>query len=353
MRRQRKQAGFTLIELMVSLTLFSFAIAGVLAIAVSMAQGFREQRQVVQTESTARSALEYIADAIRMSSPAVTDPEVQLSTSAPAAGRPHLVVGEIEDTQSPNSPLGFCETGAIRVYDNTNAPDRLELVFASGGTVTSVANPGWAAGTVALPLTDASNLAVDDYVLVTNGTKGHVVRITNLVGNTATVTAPLCTLNDTTSYGRGELVLRVMRARFYVGTFDSITPVLLMDPDGDGPAPEEPLADYVEDFQVAVGVDENNDGNLDDGSGVPPSEWGFSAGGPVSFTTQASATPGVRNLRALRITMVARAKSSLPGTAPNFQRPAVENHPQATTMDTFRRRILTSTVDVRNLKGSP
>jgi prepilin-type N-terminal cleavage/methylation domain-containing protein len=41
--KRSAQAGFTLIELMISLVLFSFVIAGVLAVAVSMSQGFRER----------------------------------------------------------------------------------------------------------------------------------------------------------------------------------------------------------------------------------------------------------------------------------------------------------------------
>lgn len=348
-RRKRTQAGFTLIEIMVSLTLFSFAIAGVLAIAVSMAQGFREQRQVVQTESTARGALEYIADAVRMSSPALSDAEVQVSAAAPSpAGQPHLVVGEIEDTESGNNVnTGKCESGAIRIYDSAAGPDMLELVFASGGMVTSVGTGGWTVGGTTLPLTDTSNLAENDYVLVTDGSKGHVVKIAALGASSAIVNTPTCILNNPATYNRGELVIRVMRAKFYVGTFDGISPVLIMDPDGAGPAPEEPLADYVEDFQVAAGVDEDDDGTLES------NEWGFSMGGPTSFTTTSSLPPGARDLRAVRISLVARATSSLPGTTPSYRRPTVENRVQASTLDTFRRRVLSVTIDVRNLGGSP
>jgi prepilin-type N-terminal cleavage/methylation domain-containing protein len=348
--KRRAQAGFTLIELMVSLTLFSFAIAGVLAIAVSMAQGFREQRQVVQTESTARSALEFIADAVRMTSPAVNNADVTLSTATPAAGEPNLVVGDIEDTESQNdATTSRCKTGAVRVYDGgTNNSDILEIVHASGGAVTSVGSGGFTAGSNALPLTDTTNIAPGDHLLVTNGTRGHVVRVTAITpttapAGTATIATGACTILTATVYNQGELVVRVLKARFYIGTFDSVTPVLLMDPDGDGlAAGPEPLADYVEDFQVASGVDENDDDSID-----PTTEWAFTS--PSATTTF---TLG-RDLRALRITLIARAVDSLPGTAATYRRPAVENRSQAASMDTFRRRILTTTIDVRNLLGSP
>ncbi|MBA3502458.1 MAG: prepilin-type N-terminal cleavage/methylation domain-containing protein, partial [Deltaproteobacteria bacterium] len=322
--KRRKQAGFTLIELMVSMTLFSFAIAGVLAIAVSMAQGYREQRQVVQTESTARGALEFIADAVRMTSPAVQNADLTATTATPAAGEPHIVVGDIEDTESQNDiTTGKCKTGAIRIYDSATGPDTLEIVHASGGAVTSVGSGGFTAGTASLPLTDITAVAVGDHLLVTNGTRGHVVRVTTLTAGiapagTATVATGACIVVTATAYAQGELVIRVLKARFYVGTFDSITPVLIMDPDGDGiAAAPEPLADYVEDFQVAVGVDELADNSID-----PTTEWGFSMGGPTSFTLG-------RDVRALRITLVARAATSLPGTAATYRRPEVENNPQA------------------------
>ena len=349
--RRRAQAGFTLIELMVSLTLFSFAIAGVLAIAVSMAQGFREQRQVVQTESTARSALEFIADAVRMTSPAVNNADVTISTASPAAGEPNLVVGDIEDTESQNdlATTNKCKTGAVRVYDGgANGTDTLEIVHASGGAVTSVGSGGFTAGTATLPLTDTTNVAPGDHLLVTNGTRGHVVRVTSITVTTApagdaTVATGACTIITPTVYAQGELVVRVLKAKFYVGSFDGVSPVLLMDPDGDGlAADEEPLADYVEDFQVASAVDEVEDDAID-----PATEWAF-----TSPSTTTTFTPG-RDLRALRITLIARAVSALPGTSANYLRPAVENRNAAGSPDTYRRRILTTTVDVRNLLGSP
>ena len=46
-RAHTGEQGFTLVELMVSLVIFSFAIAGVLAVAVSMTRAYREQRLVI------------------------------------------------------------------------------------------------------------------------------------------------------------------------------------------------------------------------------------------------------------------------------------------------------------------
>jgi len=50
----RQQRGFTLVELMVSLVIFSIAIAGILSVAVSMANNNREQRYAIAMEDNAR-----------------------------------------------------------------------------------------------------------------------------------------------------------------------------------------------------------------------------------------------------------------------------------------------------------
>lgn len=342
MRQRTSQRGFTLVELMVSLTLFSFAIAGVLAVAVSMAQGYREQRQVVQTESTARAALDYIADALRMTSPAIPNADVTASNAAPVYPIPHLAVGDIEDLET---DAGGCQRGAVRVFNNTGlgGSDELEIVYASGATVTSVGASGYATGAGTMQITDTSNLAPGDLILVTNGTQGHITKIATIpAAGSVTLTSVGCTIGTPTTYTQGDLVLRVMRARFYIGTFDGISPTLLLDPDSDTAGNVEPLADYVEDMQIAAGIDEDQDGTID------IDEWAYSGvtGTPTAFTL-------TRDLRAIRVTLISRAASALPGTPASFRREAIEDHAQALTLDTFRRRTLTSTVEIRNFTGSP
>jgi len=81
---------------LISLVLFSFAIAGVLSVAVSMSNAFREQRQVISTETSARAPLEYIADAIRNASPAIS-------------------TGTVQDVRT-------CTNGVITVTDSTTGP---------------------------------------------------------------------------------------------------------------------------------------------------------------------------------------------------------------------------------------
>ena len=350
-RRRRSQAGFTLIELMVSLVLFSFAIAGVLAIAVSMAQGYREQRQVVETETTARGALDFIADALRMASPGVRTAVLKSMTSGPdiLTIDPSAAVA-VEDTMGALG--GSCPQGTLRVQNNAglNGSDILDVVFASGPVVTTL-KTSWDKNSVSIDVFDTSSLAAGDTLLITNGTDGRLVRVASVTdADTLALETPTCTVTDPAGaglYPATTLVVRALRARFFLqaNATDGIDTALYMDPDGDGGLPAEPLADWIEDFQVAVGIDENT---------VPPSdktidadEWAYSAAAGA-FTDD-----GTRKLHAMRVTLVARPASRLVATTATYTKPVIEDHNPGGSPDTFRRRVLSTTIEIRNLQDSP
>jgi type IV pilus assembly protein PilW len=309
-KRATAQAGFTLIELMISLVLFSIAIAGILSVAVTMTNSFREQRRAVQIEDNVRSSMEFMADAIRQISPAVSS-------------------GSIKDAAT-------CTLGSISVVNSSGGPDQIDVVYATGAVVTTSRTDYNSATWTSLTVTDASQLAVGDTLLITDGTTGVLV-VTTAVDTTTGVlglTAPGCTPD---SYVAGSYVIRARRARFYVGTFDGVANMLLMDPDADGPLTAEPLAENIEDFQVAIGIDTDNSG------GVDSNEWEYSAG--------TGALTG--DIRAIRLTLVARDPAVWLGASASFTRPAAEDHVASTSPDQYRRRVLQSTVEIRNLKGSP
>ena len=311
---KRQQGGFTLIELMVSLVLFSLAIAGVLSVAISMGRAYHEQREVMSTEQGVRSAMDFISDLVRGVSPAVAS-------------------GNVQDTKD-------CVTGVLNVTDSVTGPDVLDVVAASGGVVTSTRTVYDNVTNTQITVTDAQQLAAGDTLLITDGTTGHLVRATavNTGTNIVSLQAPGCApALPVGGYPAGSLVIRALRARFRIGTFDGSPDVLLMDQDADGVG-EEPLAENVEDMQIALGVDADANGSI-----TSPGEWAFSPG--------VGALAG--KIRAARITLVVRSANQLVGGVATFKRPAAENHPIAVTFDSFRRRVLKSTVEIRNLGGSP
>ena len=104
---RKTEAGFTLVELMVSLVIFTFAIAGVLSVAVAMTRAYREQRRVVATENAVRAPLDFIADAIRQASPGASSATITDANDCTFTG------------------------GAISFVDSTTGPDQLTVVYAS------------------------------------------------------------------------------------------------------------------------------------------------------------------------------------------------------------------------------
>jgi len=338
-RAPRAQSGFTLIELMISLVLFSFAVAGVLAIAVSMTQGYREQRQAVTTETSARVPIDFITDAIRQASPAVGDfTKVQDS-----------ITGSI---------------GAISMTNSSTGPDRLDLIYASGGIVTSAAVVYNSFDTT-LTVVDGSQLAAGDYVLVSNLSYGHLVKIASKTGVNQLNLAPMCGTNQVPqTYPVGALVIRAQHSTFTIGLdAQDAVPTLMMDPDSDGEewdgtaapcqgaanAPAEPLAEGVEDLQVAFGIDSGIDGVFESGSVAGDDEWIPNVAGEV-LATPLTAFTGT--LRAVRITLIARAEQALIGGVSLFGRPQAEDH-AAGVADAYRRRVLRTIVEVRNTGVSP
>jgi hypothetical protein len=146
-------------------------------------------------------------------------------------------------------------------------------------------------------------------------------------------------------YAAGSLVIPVQRARFYIDTING-TPSLMMDPDAEGPAGAEPLAEGIEDLQIAVGVDTGAmDGTLVEvGAAANDDEWAYNVAGDTALTGR---------IRAVRLSVIARAATELQGGTPGFLRPALEDHPGSSIWDAYRRRVLSSTVELRNLEGSP
>jgi len=318
-RRGRAQAGFTLVELMISLVLFSFVIAGVLAVAVSMAAGFREQKVAIGAEGASRQAMEFLADAVRGASPGVPS-------------------GQIESLDTATCPLG-----SMTITNSAAAPDALRVVFAYGAVVTSSSSL-FQATSATLDVVDATGFSVGDMVLVTDFGTGHVAKIASVAPTQLGFAGFACGAPTlAVNYAAGAIVIRVARADFFIADLDGI-PTLWMDPDADGLAVPEPMAEGIEDMQIMIGIDTNADGQLlEDASGAGLDEWTFNVAG------EAVVPAGVA--RAVRISLLARATGKATGIG-TFLAPPIGDRPAGLTPDNYRRRALTSTIEIRNLQDS-
>jgi Type IV Pilus-assembly protein W len=144
-------------------------------------------------------------------------------------------------------------------------------------------------------------------------------------------------------------VLRVQRARFSVDLANM--PLLMMDPDGPalGSRDPEPVAEGVEDLQIALGVDLDGNGGIDleNGAAGNDDEWVFNHPDD-SAPPLITAAP----YRAIRLTLTGRSVDETTAVATSL-RPPAEDREGATVADVFRRRSLSTTIEIRNLAGSP
>jgi len=338
----KAQRGFTLIELMVSLVVFSFAIAGVLAVAVSMSQGYKDQRANVTTEGAARVPMDFLADAIRQASP----------------GAPTGVI--FDATQG-------CGSNAITVTDGgTTAADAIDIIYASGAVVTSTFDPNGvgtgvtiSSGSLTVNVRDTAGFSAGDYIVLSNTSFGHYLQVTAVSGTTNGSLTVSSTCSTGTVYPVGSLVVRAQHALFYIdATTNPTIPVLMMNATPTGTyatdiaaATNQPLADGVEDLQLALAIDTTSSGSTAMTESATANADGW-------LNNVASETSPVQNavgstLRAIRVTLIARTGSQLLGNATLFTRPAAENRTAAATADNYRRRILKTTVEIRNTGVSP
>ncbi len=322
-RGRRELAGFTLVELMISLVLFSVAVAGILSVAVSLVQGYRETRSAIATESAARAPVDFLADSIRQALPAVS-------------------TGQVFDANEK-----VCANVGVVVTNSTTDPDRLDFVYAAGAVVTSLAADFTGSGD--MEVVTAEGFTGGDAVILTDLETGHLVPIlkvdgSKLVTNIGACAVPWPTSAATgTGYPKGTIAVRARHASIYVGDIDGV-PTLMFDPDAGGDEPGEPLAEFVEDFQVALGVDTDDDKTIKDvGAAADDDEWIYNVDGdklPVGGT-----------VRAVRITVISRAAAQA-GAVADYKRPAAEDRKEGSA-DVYRRRVLRTTVEIRNIGGSP
>lgn len=321
------QAGLTLIELMVAMTIVSIAMAAALAVGFSVLNGYREQRKLSVVERAARISLEMMSGAIRAASPGVT-------------------TGQITDL------VACSDFGALAVVNSSDGPDELKVVYASGWVVTSL-RATFDESSSELVVLDDSGLRPGDKVVVTDFERGHLVEIDAVNAHSEGASLAIATPSSSAcgsgsfggdGYGAGALVIRARMARYYIAE-TAIGPVLMLDPDDNGPEPAEPLAEGIEDLQIAYAVDVDGDGELrEDGSTTD--EWFYNTAGDADPPPLATAMPA-----ALRITLVARTTFELTD-APASARPAAEDREAADDADPYRRRSLAATVEIRNLRGA-
>jgi prepilin-type N-terminal cleavage/methylation domain-containing protein len=324
------ESGMTLIELMIAMVILGIVVSAAMNVAYTIMNSYRDHRKAMSVERSARGAMTVLADAIRNASPGVENAQI--------------------------TDLVGCSTlTGIAVTNRTDGPDSLQIVYATGGFITSIRSV-FDQDSTEIVVLDGSGLKAGDQVMVTDfENRGHLVAVTGVTDNggdyTLSLASPptsMCSPSPADfTYPVLSTVIRAQIAEFAIDESGDV-PVLTMDRDGAGAAEPEPVAEGIEDLQLAIGIDENGDGEVsaDQPDGVD--EWFYNHaddGHPAQAIT-------LRPYRALRITVVARSIDETTARATSI-RPKAEDRAAAGQADVFRRRSLSTRVEIRNLQGSP
>jgi type IV pilus assembly protein PilW len=311
----KEERGFTLSELLVSMTLGLIVLFGVHSFYVTSMPAYGLQDQLLETQQNLRIALELLVEDLQRAGgtgiPPVVAVDVTNSSTDPDSLR--LLIPEAA------CPASQPQVIPIVTYAGVN------MTLSSGSACAAMA------GKVGIAVT-------------ADGQNYRTVQITTVTTTTDTInfSSGVSPLNSpdglTANYANGTLAL-VRKVEYTVDLTTPAKPLLKRDlSDGAGALP---LANYIEDMQVSLGYDRNGDGILTEvGSAANDDEWVFNVAG------ESNAGEAPTNLKEVRIVLVGRTR--LPH--PNFQgsRPAILDRAQGSP-DGYRRKIKGSKVKIRNL----
>lgn len=268
-----RQRGFSIVELMVAMTLSLVLLAGVLSVLYSSRLTYMENERVARIQENARGAMEFLLRDLRTSGYRGCSQGIVVSDFRNALANPTAL---LNDYRIP--VLGFERTGAgawspnpvaagvnavaldpdsdvivIRSYRPGSTPGRVQVDMASGTdtlTVEKVAGWSWGVNT---------RFVVSDCDLIS------VFMGTGIAdaGATATITrgvsAATNSTNDIGRFNRGALVTPVVTAQYFIQDSDPVAGPANYRPSLyrslNGAAPEE-LVEGVELLQARYGVDD-------------------------------------------------------------------------------------------------
>lgn len=374
-RGRHPAAGMTLVELMITIIISSIVASSTFMFFVGQRRVYDTQMKVLNTQQNLWAAMETLTRFVRgagmgLTGCVATNDPTPTGTTMPATGL--RAYSKSTNAGMRLAPI-WINNGAA------GAPDQITVVFGTGalGNFTDT--------NLGATVTNATSAITTPVGLSTVYRSGEFIV---LLDNTATPVGPPtgdrgCSLfqitgidsatdslqHATTSIWNAGTSIAAIVPNSYTGgasptagirdigtlnwvqfTIDATgqTPKLMMNR-LDGTAGPQVLADGIEDLQIAYACDTapapTGDGDLTEGTDTATKktdEWTYNVSGDVP-------DPGCTRPQAVRLTVVARSTepdTTLAGLPANTK-PALEDG-AAGTADTFRHRVMTTTVFPRN-----
>jgi prepilin-type N-terminal cleavage/methylation domain-containing protein len=332
-RKTGRERGFSLPEMMIALGLASIVSAGLLMLTRTQLQAFQQNDQINRAQQNTRAGMAYVENVLRRACGGMSQGAVSLNVPG--------VTPVILPCLRFHDGVSALNAGGYTSGSPTTAADAVEVVYGYG-SITSNTGTLSVAG---IAVRDTTGFKVGDFVLVTDRgmTKAALFKLQSVTAGVA----PAGTLNFATPGGAylspgvnllggadSVFVLRAKSLAFYVNTDNTSANfnALMYDPDGmagTDHATDEPLVENVDDFQIAVGFDNDATGTLTD-SASASDEWVGNATGETAINV-IGPPPDWAKARQIRIGLRIATASRFSGAA--TAELALENRP-ATTPNT-------------------
>lgn len=341
-----KNKGFTLIEILVSLAILGIVLAGIYSVYRMQHKSYIVQEQVAEMQQNERIALQMITRDIRTAGLGLACKQAGIIFTEDANGS-----GALDNGEDINGDTLLTTFADGQGFDGSDTIALAYYVFRPNNTVggNSQTADNFNPTAATFHVIDATGFTAtdgDNLVIIYNQNNPcnyATVAVTNVVEASGTLTHAVGKAIENKTGGVGPDFSSGDRVRRLYTTNDGgiITYeirdgyTLFRTIRKTSDPVVQPLAENIEDLQIAYGFDINGNGVVELG------EW---------FNTPAG--QDMTLLREIRVTLVARTIRDDPefnvGT-----RPAVENHTPATntTEAKYRRRVLQTTIKLRNIDG--
>lgn len=270
-----RQRGFSLVELMIAMTIGFIVLAGIGYLYVESRQAFRSMDNLSRMQESARYALEIMARDIRMAgyrgcASSSGDFHNTLSKGTESAYNFGLPINGYDGVGANWTPALPTDTGGLNNLNILDGTDAIILRSAFGSGTTVSKQPGNSSAD--LQITTPNDLAINDIVLVTNCKAATVFQVTNMnvngtgqnvVHNTGTSSPGNSTKDLVENYSAsGGEIIKMQSKSYIIRTGASGRPALWQFDNykpaaGDNPAE---IAEGVENMQILYGIDADSNG---------------------------------------------------------------------------------------------
>ncbi len=270
-----KQRGFSLVELMIAMTIGFIVLAGIGYLYIESRQAFRSMDNLSRMQESARYALEIMARDIRMAgyrgcASSSGDFHNTLNNSGTSAYNFGLPINGYDGGAANWTPALPADTGGLSGLSILAGTDAIILRSATGSGTTVSKQPGNSSAD--LQITTPNDVTINDIVMVTNCKASTVFQITNMnvngtgqnvvhnigIGSPGNFTKDLV---ENYSASGGEMI-KMQSKSYFIRTGASGRPALWQFDNykpaaGDNPAE---IAEGIENMQILYGIDADSNG---------------------------------------------------------------------------------------------